>query len=130
MQDHSQPDTQRLSFDYAPAWMGALKKMSLAAAAFRFTAAPGVSWPAGTFVIGTLKVGSQKPVDISVDDTGLGSLSAPAWTLAQMSGSWSMTLDLKAIRTNAPALLKDGQWIDPDKLLDIEMMLGCAVTLY
>ncbi|HYJ81694.1 MAG TPA: hypothetical protein VEW26_02490, partial [Allosphingosinicella sp.] len=130
MQDHSQPDMQQLSFDYAPAWMGSLKKMTLAAAAFRFTAAPGVTWPAGTFTIGTLKVGSRPPVDISVDDTGLGSVTAPAWTLAQMSGTWSIVLDLKAIRTNAPALLKDGQWIDPSKLLDIEMILGCSVTLY
>ncbi|HEX8239721.1 MAG TPA: neuraminidase-like domain-containing protein [Allosphingosinicella sp.] len=129
MQDHSEPDTQRLSFDYAPAWMGALKKMSLAAAAFRFTAAPDVTWP-GAFVIGTLKVGSQAPVDISVDDTGLGSLSAPDWTLAQMSGTWTITFDLKAIRAQLPALLKDKQWIAPGELLDIEMMLGCSVTLY
>lgn len=130
LQDHAEPDTQTLSFDYAPGWIGTLKSMKLSSAALRFTVSPDTSLPASAFVIGKLKVEGQTPVDITLDDTGLGSLTPPAWTLAQMTATWSIDFDLVAIRQQMPTLLKDGQWIDPTKLLDIEMLLDCAVTLY
>ncbi|BAM92465.1 virulence plasmid 28.1 kDa A protein [Bradyrhizobium oligotrophicum S58] len=130
LQNHQQPDSQRLAFDYAPAWIGMLKSMKLSSAAFRFTCSSLVNMPANSFVIGQLAVGTQAPVDITIDDTGLGSVAAPPWTLAQMTGTWSITFNLVNIRGNMPSLLANGTWIDPTRLLNVEMLLDCAVLVY
>jgi hypothetical protein len=105
--------------------------MKLSQASFRFTVASTVTWPKASWVIGKLQVGTQQPaVDITVDDSGLGSVTAPQWTRPQMSGTWSIIFDLDAIKTNLGKLLDANGWIDPAALLDVEMMLACSVTVY
>lgn len=130
LQDHAEQGTQRLTFAYTPAWLGALKSMTASALAFAFTAASDVAWPSAPVAIGTLTVGTQTAVTISVGEGGIAQLDTPAWTREQMTADWTIALDLTAIRTSVPKLLDKDGWIDPAQLLDIEMILTCAVKTY
>ncbi|HTD21426.1 MAG TPA: neuraminidase-like domain-containing protein [Terriglobales bacterium] len=130
--DHSQADSQTLQFNYTPAWLGYLLEMDLVSVSLRLTTDSSVPLDNQPQVkIGTLTWDKTAAQDIQLTN-GLATVKIPGWKREPAGGPWKIVFDLKQIRqsTTLSSLLADGQWFDPAKLLDVELLFDCKVKLF
>lgn len=128
MRNHSDPATQTLQFDFDPRWAGALKSLTLSQLALRLDAR--LTWPATPTRIGTVKIGERTALPLTIAG-GFGVISDIDLPRSDFAARWAIEFDLAAIEANPDLrpLLSNG-WMNPDVLLDLEVMDVCEAEVY
>ncbi|HKS30571.1 MAG TPA: neuraminidase-like domain-containing protein [Pyrinomonadaceae bacterium] len=133
MQNHTDKQFQSLSFAFTPTWMGALKELTLLKVMVRLSADASINWPVLVKNIGTLTIagGQAQTLDLQ---SGVATLDNLSLTRAQFTGEWVLSLNLQTIGSNtvSPSIkgLLSGDWLDPAKLRDIELILICNASVF
>jgi hypothetical protein len=124
MADHSEADSQTLTFQLAPGALAYMKQATLTDVYLKVDAAAGVTIPDGSTFL-ALTIGSQ-PAQSPPTTSAIAHVGGLSLSESQFTGDWTITVDLATVRASqqlAALLDSEHQYLDPTKLLNLELIV-------
>lgn len=129
LQDHSRAGKQTLSFRFDVAAMRCLKQVTMTQLLLRIVVADPATPPTSpTFLSLTI----DKFADVTnrplVLKDGIAALDGLKWKQPHFENTWTLTFDIAAMVKDSS--LTDGTWIDPARLIEIELIALYNGTIF